>query len=467
MTVFPGALSAGLGAGAFGGAVEIRTRRPSADSLSASVGAGDYAFRSASLSCEKMLGRFGQRLTGWSAADGGTRPGTDLAAEGLFYRAGLDGALGALDLSLGYTEKDFGAAGFYSAVTREERERTRTRFAALSAQVPAFGLVLEPRLYARAHHDRFSYVYNSAAYANTHDTGLAGAGLALNRRAGASSCRLGAEYYGENIDSGSMGRHSAGVAALFGGSELALGGGFGLAAALRGDRHTAWGWQASPGLRLNWDGGGGFRAWTAAARAFRPPSFTELYYSDPGNRGDAGLKPERSLSYEAGAEWSPGGLLLRAAVYRRDERGLIDWVKTSAGSPWTAANTGDVTVHGAEGKIEAPLGAARAALGWSFIYKESDASYISKYALRYPRAKASLSLGGPLAPGLDASLDLSAVKRENEAGYFLANAALSRGFGRLKAVLEADNVLDAGYEEIPGARAPGRRFRFSLAYTFA
>lgn len=466
--VLPGPHSAGLGAGAFGGAVNVRTRRPSADSARAGLGAGDYGSRFGEVSCEKVWGGFGQRITGGRSYSGGARPGTDHESANFFSRSAYDAPWGALDLSLGYTEKDFGAAGFYSALTSGEREATAARFASLSASLgEGGGLVIEPKAYWRAHRDRFSYIYNSAAYANRHDTGLAGAGLALRRKFGEASASLGAEYYGESMDSSNMGVHSTGVTALSGGWDSPLGGGFGLAASMRADRHTSWGWQGSPGLKLGWDNSRGFSAWSAAGRSFRAPSFTELYYSDPGNRGDASLKPERSASYEAGAEWAAGVSRFRSVVYRREESRLIDWVKQAAGSPWTARNIGAATVHGLEGSVETALGGAMASLAYSFIYKDSAAYGISKYALRYPRGKGTLSLRGPLPCGVAGSLLLSAVKREKEAGYFLADAGLAREFGKAKASIDVTNILDAGYEEIPGAPAPGRWFGFSLSYAFS
>ena len=43
-----------------------------------------------------------------------------------------------------------------------------------------------------------------------------------------------------------------------------------------------------------------FRA--SASRAFRLPSYTDLYYHDPANIGSPNLRPERAWSYEGGAD---------------------------------------------------------------------------------------------------------------------------------------------------------------------
>ena len=96
------------------------------------------------------------------------------------------------------------------------------------------------------------------------------------------------------------------------------------------------------------------------------------------------------------------------------------------------------------------------------MYKDTPArDYASKYALRYARHKAGLSLGWA---GL--RLDLSAVRRVNEKGYVLADAEYRKEYGALEAAVGVTNILDADYEEIPGAGAPGRWLRLSAGYRF-
>ena len=41
------------------------------------------------------------------------------------------------------------------------------------------------------------------------------------------------------------------------------------------------------------------------SRAFRVPSYTELYYEDPANIGNPNLRPERAWNYEGGIDWTP------------------------------------------------------------------------------------------------------------------------------------------------------------------
>lgn len=465
VSVLPGAHAAGTGADAFGGAVEIRTRRPSADSVKVTAGAGDLSSRTGELSIERRFGAFAQRLSAGRVSGGGPRPGTDHEADTLAAAGRYSADWGNIDYSLGWSEKEFGAAGFYSALTSGEREATRTRSASVSAGVASGGLTVSPRVYWRGHDDRFSYLYNSTAYSNRHRTELTGAGLELRRSVAGGSVFLGTEYYAQSLDSSNMGKRSSGVAGVKGGFSAPLGGPLGLTARLRADRHSSWGWQWSPGLEMRADLGRAM-VWAAASRAFRAPSFTELYYSDPGNRGDPGLRPERAYSYELGGEWKAGGSRMTASVFSREERGVIDWTRASAASPWNAGNTGSAYVSGAEASVAARAGDLALSFSGSLMSRADSSRLESKYARRYPRAKCRIGAAFSLPSSVEASLAVAAVRRAGEEGYVLGSAGLARDIGGVRAALDVTNILDTRYEEVPGLAAPGRWFGFTLGYSF-
>ncbi|MCX5792660.1 MAG: TonB-dependent receptor [Elusimicrobia bacterium] len=470
MDVLRGPYSSVYGPDAFAGAVNIITRKPDRDRVSARLALAEFSTWSALVSCDRKWEKLGQTASLSKSASGGFRPGTDYVTENMFSKSSLALPGGELNLSLGYLDKDFGASQFYSAATKEEREHTRTRFAGLSAGFGAGGsLTLEPKLYFRRHDDKFSYLYNSVHYANTHITDAAGGELRIKRELGGLGVvSAGGEYSEEKINSSNIGGHEAVSRAVFAQYAVSPAPGVALDASLREDSHSSWGWQASPGLRLGYTLSPEAKLWAMAGRSFRAPSFTELYYKDPGNIGNAGLKPEKSESYETGLDWRLSKTLgVRAAVYRRYESNLIDWTKQTPAAPWAANNIGKVRVWGFEEAMESGIGALCASLKYSYIYKQNpSASYISKYALRYARHKADLGLKYAMPRAGILELNVSAVRRVNEKGYVLADTEFSKKYGAMEMAAGVTNILNTRYEEIPGAAAPGRWFNISLGYSF-
>ncbi len=65
----------------------------------------------------------------------------------------------------------------------------------------------------------------------------------------------------------------------------------------------------------------------SVGRAFRLPTYTDLYYSDPATVGNPGLQPETAWSYDGGLEWTLARRLAGSVtVFRRDEKNDIDYV---------------------------------------------------------------------------------------------------------------------------------------------
>ena len=69
----------------------------------------------------------------------------------------------------------------------------------------------------------------------------------------------------------------------------------------------------------------------SASRAFRVPSYTDLYYHDPANLGSPNLRPERAWTYEGGLDWNPAPQRARwtSRSFERRERDGIDYYRTS------------------------------------------------------------------------------------------------------------------------------------------
>ena len=67
-------------------------------------------------------------------------------------------------------------------------------------------------------------------------------------------------------------------------------------------------------------GAGRVRLRASAARAFRVPTFTERYYSDPANLARAEVGPETAWAGEGGADvFLPGDWVVQAVAFRRTD----------------------------------------------------------------------------------------------------------------------------------------------------
>ena len=98
-----------------------------------------------------------------------------------------------------------------------------------------------------------------------------------------------------------------------------------------------------------------FRA--SASRAFRVPTYTDLYYSDPANQGNPHLLPEHAWTYESGLDWTPSSRVRGAVtVFERRERNGIDYYRTSPDAVWQALNIDNLNFTGVESSLRVDAG---------------------------------------------------------------------------------------------------------------
>ncbi|MDD5681181.1 MAG: TonB-dependent receptor, partial [Candidatus Omnitrophica bacterium] len=244
--------------------------------------------------------------------------------------------------------------------------------------------------------------------------------------------------------------------------------GLAMDANIRSDHFSEFGWEISPSASVGYELNDRVKIRAAVDRAYRVPSFTDLYYVSPGNIGNANLKPESAWSYEAGTEYKDKFLKISNTVFNRNAERTIDWVRNSAADPWRAVNSGRIDTFGVENAIEVKTGeilnnifVERVRLGYDFITSEKrrGSEAFSKYAMDYLRHNLSLETGSRLPFGIENTFRCSYKRRFDQHGYFFLENKTSKkidiaGF-HAEFYIEGTNLLNTSYEEVTGVPAPG------------
>ncbi|MDO9514460.1 MAG: TonB-dependent receptor [Elusimicrobiota bacterium] len=449
------------GTDAFGGVINIITRTPKSGRFDAEVSGGGDNTRTGLISGSRKWGNFGQSFSAEKKTSDGFQYNTDFEISNFTGKSSFRLPGADFNLLLGVTDKDFGAHNFYGTVIDEERERTIAKFAALNARISLSDRIsLEPKLYSRRHDDRFGYDYGSNFYQNEHTTQQNGIDVhILVKLTPQTSLVSGGEFSADKIESSNMGNHSRRRIAPYFEYRTSVFNRLSLDFGMRADYHSAWDRQLSPAAGLGWQIDKNWKLRSAAGRAFRCPSFTELYYLTPSNKGDSSLKPEESISYEIGADYSINRISCGVTVFRRRESNIIDWIKNTPGdAQWLAKNIGRAAVNGAEITAGIKIASLKLSAEYVFIDMDVQKDYISKYALRAPEHQFSSGIEFPLITGWVIKAQSVYKKRPDEDGYFLLSSGISKKLGKFEIFLRGTNLLDVSYQEIIDASSPPRWF---------
>jgi len=194
------------------------------------------------------------------------------------------------------------------------------------------------------------------------------------------------------------------------------------------------------------------------SRAYRLPTFTDLYYRDPANRGNAALRPETAWNYEAGAELRPGSSWrLQGALFHRRDRDGIDYASPSPAGPWEAQNITRLNFTGAE----ASAAWRRRAHVVEFSYTGMRAisslpqGLFTKYVMNYPVHSGLIAWTGTTGK-ITARTRIGVLERRARSPYAVWDAALAWRGRRVSPFLQATNLSNTRYEEILRVPMPGR-----------
>ncbi len=496
LEVLPGHGSALYGSGAFGGTVNVVTRRPAernggraaltagGQGIWGMQAAGDVvtgANNSARFSIEHLeTDGYDVMQDDGTEAWGGNDADTWVGTGRMIHRF----EKGEADIQAGYAERKFGALGFYAPYP--SWEETKTGFVAGRINHPVSDrITLEPRVFYRRHTDRFVlFRDNPDAYTNNHLTHKVGSTLrGIVDMGHRNTLAVGLEGVFEDIDSQGIRGGNTGAALGYHTRRRAS-----VAVELDNNDGPAI-WQI--GGRLDTRDGYKPRFSGTAALSFlvtesltlrssagtvhRLPNFTELYYSSPSDLGDPGLVAETGWSWDMGLEWYQGPWYGHVSWFQRQEDDLIEWARPlGSNQPWQAMNIARGEVKGAESRLAWRHGAGHVlSVGYTWLDKETTlpGNYEGKYTLLTPRHLVQLqasavlpwrlawTVGGRYLEHTDGPEDFRFV--------FVLDSRLDwthpSGFF---AGIMGTNLLDRRYEEIPGVQMSGLLLTATVGMNF-
>ncbi len=182
----------------------------------------------------------------------------------------------------------------------------------------------------RRHSDQFILVREDPSiYENNHVTDSWQAALRRHDDV-AQNTRIsyGAEGYRDEIDSNNLGHHGRNRGAIYAAVDFRALRRFSVSLGTREESYNGARGQFTPSASTAYWISSSFKVRGAVSRAFRIPTYTDLYYSDPANVGNPNLRPESAWSYEGGFDWNSGGRVSVSATGCR-LRALAEWLHRS------------------------------------------------------------------------------------------------------------------------------------------
>jgi len=482
--IIRGASGRSYGVNALAGVINIITKIPQKDMAFAEVHAGS-SFDKDTLSGDTYY-NFGMQAGAAFRKDkaahmlaltydkgNGYRYNTGFENYKAFYQNQLVLKEHELEMMGAFIHNDFGANAFYAAPGDvNSKETVQTAVASLKDSWHVNNkLTISPRFSFRYGNDHYFYnQYTPEKYVNQHETNVVNAAVNGSYISGHHSLGAGVEWRNENIRSSNLGFHTRDNLGLFLEYKYSLRR-FSAGAGLYGNINSDWGFELFPGADLGYAITKDLKIFANVGTGQRLPTYTDLYYDGPSNKGNPFLEPETGLSTEGGIKYHKSVLELDASLSFKNINDFIDYTRVNINDEWQPNNFQNIKTTVYNFRFAYFAGKH---LGWtktnlnirsSYTYTEpdveSDAKLESKYAIESLRHQWLSSLEIATAK-LSFQATARYLFRINGNDYTVLDSRISYTIGKFKVFADVSNILDTQYSEIAAVPLPGKWFGIGI-----
>ncbi|MEI7488665.1 MAG: TonB-dependent receptor [Chryseobacterium sp.] len=469
--VIKGPAARRFGQNAYAGAINIITKINPGKRVKISAEGGDYATYGLGLNASIGNEKFSNSIQANSASSEGYMHNTYYEIRNVFYQSKLAIKDGDIKLQAGFSEKKFGANGFYSSPqATEQYEETQASVVSLAHQQTFGKFRLNSNVYWRRGQDMF--LFNRAKpeiYRNMHIGNNVGGEVNSSYQWGLGTTGIGVELRKEFLASNNLGNRNRFVSQVFFEHHFSL-----LDKKLNITPGVSWANYSEegnffyPGLDVGYNFNSNNKIYGNISKVHRVPTFTDLYYVSKTEQGNPDLLPENAVSAEVGYQFQNKGFLVKISGFMRNSNNSIDWVKKSLQDPiWYAQNVGKIDTKGIEIEVNHRVfDWLKYTAGYTYLdttFKESN-DFVSRYVLDNLKHQFIAKLETKFLRNFTNELVYRYNDRLNLGSYNLLDEKISFVKKDFSVYILINNVTNTEYTETFGVKMPNRWFHVGFSY---
>lgn len=455
--VLRGSGSTLYGSDAIGGVINIITAPPEGMELRLRTAIGNDGINQQRASVSGTFGPVSEQLSFARDFSTGFMPDRDYRNLNFASNTSVATPWGSTGLTLAYMDKPFGANDYYGPYP--SWEDTKTWWIGVRQML---GKKTQLSFAWRRHSDLFVLFRDDPAiYTNHHaDESYQTAMRRTETLARAITLSYGIEGVHESIVSNNLGSHARTRGAAYVAADFRALRRFSLNVAAREEVWRDFSATMTPTIAGGVWVNPKFKFRSSASRAFRVPSYTELYYSDPADLGNPNLRPESAWTYEAGADWQPASRVRAGlTLFNRQLRNGIDYYRTDESAPWQVLNIDRQRFTGVESGLHFALTHSQTLdlhYDWLVGAQNTVPGTYTKYSFNYPADSGVAAYQATFNSHWMLRTRLGALNRRGLSPYALWDLYAAYSAGKVHPYLQLSNLTNANYQEVLGVPMPGR-----------
>ena len=397
----------------------------------------------------------------------GYRHNTDFKKNSYFIKTSINSNQSPINIITFFNENKFGANGFYASPSATEQyEETQASLLGISKTFNSDKLSITPKLYWRRGQDEYIYIRdNPSVYRNLHKTNKFSAEIGGSYFLESGVLGFGLDLSLVNISSNNLGDHKRTTLNLFTDYKFKL---FNdklvLSPGLAISYFSDMSFHSFPGIDIGFNINSNAKLYSNVGKTYRIPTYTDLYYSDRTTLGNESLDPESAISTEIGFKFNNSTWNFNAAIFQRNAKNLIDYVKANENDLWRATNIGELKTNGFEIDLKYNFKSKFSSLNSSFVnfsYTNiNDSNYIndinfSRYSINSLKDHFISKLNINYLRNINHSIVFKYAKRSDNLNYSVLDSKIM--YKKLF-YFYVNNILDEVYSETNLVPMPGTNF---------
>ena len=460
-----------FGQNAFNGAINIVTKDVIGEIGKANfrvneISYGSFEQKNISASTKIITSKVKTLISYSGNRSDGYRHNTDFKKNNYFFKSSIKSNEFPVDIIASFTENKFGANGFYASPSATEQyEETQASLIGLSTSIKSKKVIISPKLYWRRGQDEYIYIRdNPSVYRNLHKTNKVSAELSGSYFSNSGVTGFGIDLSTVNISSNNLGEHDRNTVSAYIDHTFKL---FdeklvvspGISASYFSDMS----FHSFPGIDLGYNLNSSFKLYSNIGKTYRIPTYTDLYYSDRTTIGNENLNPESATSTELGFKYDTSNLKITGALFNREAKNIIDYVKENENDLWSAVNIGSLKTTGFELDFRYNFKNQNYFnLGYTNIKDNNYVTNInfSKYSLNSFKHQLVSKLNLSYLKNISHSIVYKYLERSDNSNYSVLDSKIIYKKGLF---IYVNNLLDTVYSETNLVPMPGRNFLVGIS----
>ncbi|MGB2022511.1 MAG: TonB-dependent receptor plug domain-containing protein [Flavobacteriaceae bacterium] len=473
--IYKGPAARVFGQNAFTGAINIVTKTPQETKTNIGISGGSYRQRNVEATFQTQ-----DKKTGFMAHyshnnSEGYRYNTDFINNQLFFKGELQTALMPLRLLASFSDRKFGANGFYALPSyKEQYEETQASLLALSSQYVSGNWTFKPKLYLRRGQDLYLFLREDPSfYRNLHITHKTGIALDVSKTSDWGTTGMGIDVARTTISSNNLGDRDRLITTFFAEHQFLFGEGkWELTPGIAISQYSDFDAFFFPGIDIGYAFSDRFRVFANAGATYRIPTFTDLYYSDPTTLGNENLEVEEALTEEIGFRWIQSNFQMSTAAFYRTANNLIDYIRSSEEAPFQATNIRTVNTLGLDWEVKGVFywkeQLHRINLGYTYLNDDlkSLPRTDSRYQINSLKHHLTFSYQAQWTKLLSTAVSYKYAQRQTQTPYTVVDVGIQWQLGAFQLEAAFNNIFNARYTETNLVPMPLGNGLFGIGFVF-